>query len=350
MKILICTRQVLFCVKGSNVIQQKPFFPGGIRRKIDNEVAALKKRGHSVALFDGWHVIDPDSIDIVYLIGASLFTESLCREALANHMKLVVAPVFDNTHHPLPVKLATVTAGSTRFRTNPGSIKYICGNANTVCVSSDTEMEEIHRVFRVNRDKIRIVPNYVDTDNDLLNSSRDLFVENYGIEDFLLCVGAIGDPRKNILRLVRIAGEMNIPTVIIGPDLDQKHAAICKGEARRYRNVHILGCVSDRMLWSAYAATNTLVMPSIVESTGLVALEAALMGANIVSTEVGGPSYYLGDYAEYVNPKSDSSIMRGIELAYGRGKTGDLRNHIIKEFNINTVGRVLENALVGVLD
>jgi glycosyltransferase involved in cell wall biosynthesis len=348
MNVLICTRQVIFCDKGckDKDNDNDKFYPGGLMRKIDNETEALKKRGHNVMHFNGWDTLDPNHIDVVYLVGASIYTESICREAISNDLRFAVAPVLDNFQNIGLLRLASLSARFNYLYTNPGAIRKICDKADVVCVASSAEMVNISRGFNIHKRKIRIVPNYINVKEEYLSQTKEMFVETYGLNDFLLCVGAIGNPRKNFYRLIKIAGKLGIETVIIGPDFDKGYADLCRREASKYRNIHVIGCVSNEMLWSAYAAADTLILPSYNETTGFVALEAALMNTNIIATKVGGPSYYLQDYAEYINPRSDKSIAKAICNVFGKSKKKGLRKHIIENFNIDTAGLALEEALI----
>jgi glycosyltransferase involved in cell wall biosynthesis len=74
------------------------------------------------------------------------------------------------------------------------------------------------------------------------------------------------------------------------------------------------------------------VLPSLYETPGLSALEAALAGAKVVITERGGTMEYFGNMAEYVNPGSVKSIRKAIRRSISKEENKRLREHIRKNF------------------
>jgi glycosyltransferase involved in cell wall biosynthesis len=93
------------------------------------------------------------------------------------------------------------------------------------------------------------------------------------------------------------------------------------------------------MLASAYAACDTFVLPSMFETPGIAALEAALAGAKVVITPYGGTKEYFRDLAGYVEPSSVVSIRNGIKAALERKKGTELREHVRKSFLWQTVAQ-----------
>jgi glycosyltransferase involved in cell wall biosynthesis len=86
------------------------------------------------------------------------------------------------------------------------------------------------------------------------------------------------------------------------------------------------------LLASAYAACDVFVLPSLYETPGIAALEAALAGAKIVITGIGGTKEYFGQYAEYVEPTSVELIHHGITTALNKVSNNALREHVRREF------------------
>jgi tetratricopeptide (TPR) repeat protein len=78
----------------------------------------------------------------------------------------------------------------------------------------------------------------------------------------------------------------------------------------------ILDRLSPEMLSSAYAAARVHVLPSWYELPGLVSLEAAAHGKNIVVTRTGTTADYIGDKAFYCLPGSEDSIASAVMAAY----------------------------------
>ena len=88
----------------------------------------------------------------------------------------------------------------------------------------------------------------------------------------------------------------------------------------------------SELLKSAYKACDTLILPSNVETPGLVALEAGLSGAKIAITEIGGTKEYFGNYATYINPFKTLSIKKAVINSFVLRKNKKLSNMILKRF------------------
>jgi glycosyltransferase involved in cell wall biosynthesis len=88
----------------------------------------------------------------------------------------------------------------------------------------------------------------------------------------------------------------------------------------------------SQMLASAYAACDTLVLPSQFETPGIVALEAGLAGAKLVITSKGGTKEYFKDMANYVEPGSIDSIKKGIESSLSLPNSEKLSEFIKSNF------------------
>ena len=204
--------------------------------------------------------------------------------------------------------------------------------------NSELEARQLMRYFNVPREKIFVVPNGVDPSFD--DARPELFVEKFGLRDFVLCVGRI-EPRKNQLNMIRALNGSGIPFVIIGDYVKQYPAYYeqCRKEADK--NVHFMGAVNhdSGLLSSAYAACNTFLLASWLETPGLAALEAALAGAKVVITEEGATCEYFLDHAYYVAPDRPEDIRRKTLQAFESGKDACLREHVRKNYSWEQVAR-----------
>jgi glycosyltransferase involved in cell wall biosynthesis len=187
--------------------------------------------------------------------------------------------------------------------------------------------------------KIIVVPNGVD--ERFYTADPTPFVEKYGVRDFILNVGHTGHARKNVLALIRALAGIDHPAVIIGRFISGEYGDACRREAAKHRHILLIDGLdhSSEMLSSAYAACDTFVLPSLFETPGIAALEAALAGAKVVITPYGGTREYFGDLAGYVEPSSVASIRDGIRGALERKKGTELREHIRKNFLWQSVAR-----------
>ena len=93
-----------------------------------------------------------------------------------------------------------------------------------------------------------------------------------------------------------------------------------------------------------YNKAKVFALPSLNEGVGLVALEAAVCGCNIVITNLGGPKEYYPDELAYkVNPYDIDDIGKSIIKALiDNHSQPQLRNHIISHYNNTTSIELLE--------
>lgn len=90
-------------------------------------------------------------------------------------------------------------------------------------------------------------------------------------------------------------------------------------------------------------------MPSLNEGVGLVALEAAAYGCEIVITSLGGPKEYYGDLAEVVNPYSIDEIGSAVSRLMDNEIMHQpmLADYVHAEFSNESVGEKLERIYSG---
>jgi len=146
--------------------------------------------------------------------------------------------------------------------------------------------------------------------------SGELFYKEYGIKDFIFCVGRL-ECKKNQLSLLKAFEDSSIPIVFAGGGkMVQEHYENAARKVQRKGKTLFLERISAEMLASAYAASRVHAMPSWWELPGLVSLEAALYGTQVVGVEGGTLSDYLGNSAFYCKPDSPEDIRKVVTEAY----------------------------------
>jgi tetratricopeptide (TPR) repeat protein len=144
----------------------------------------------------------------------------------------------------------------------------------------------------------------------------EMFERAYGIRDFVLCVGRL-ESRKNQLMLLKALETSELPVVLAagGFSYQPEYEAAVRAFKRSGKTV-ILERIDTEMLSSAYAACRAHVLPSWYELPGLVTLEAASRGKNIVVTRTGTTADYVTDKAFYCAPWDADSIASAVFAAY----------------------------------
>jgi glycosyltransferase involved in cell wall biosynthesis len=312
---------------------------GGLRQLIAQRKNSMEDLGCKISLFSSWDY-DIYDCDIFHIFSASLATYQLGRVAKEKGKKLVVSPRFDKAISPMVVRYSNAAVGMLpKVNTHLLAGKKLLQIADVIVVWSDVARDFINQAFGIEESRIEVVPYGVDPCEN--NFDPDLFRNQYYGGKFILSVGNLGGDRKNFLRLIKAVSHFEVPVYIIGPIPNNNYSRKCVNIANKYKNIHLLGFVDKTLLMSAFAAADVYVQPSITEGVGIAILNAALAGSKLVVTENGAPSYYLGDHAIYVNPRSIKSIRLNLLNSLEMPKSRYLRDHLIERFSWENSGKRL---------
>lgn len=273
--------------------------PGGGEIQLLKSKQALESLGHEVILFDQWstNLADCDVLHHFSVQGGSV---NLCAYAKSQNIPLVISPILWMSGRPHDYPL--------------GEIQHLFSLADVICTNSNMETNKLCQNFDVKEEKFILTHNGVDdiffepVDGQLF---RNKFNPN---RKFILCVGNI-EPRKNQHMLVRAAKKVGIQLVLIGNVRDQNYfneSGIAEDE-----NTLFLGAMDhdSPYLRSAYSACEIFALPSLLETPGLAALEAAASKTKLVITGEGSTREYFENSVIYVDPFDIDSVSDGIEIA-----------------------------------
>lgn len=156
------------------------------------------------------------------------------------------------------------------------------------------------------------------------------FEREFGVKDFVLCVGRI-ESRKNQLMLLKALENEDLTVVFAGGGFtyQPEYEQAARQFKRKGRTI-FLPRLTNQQLADAYAAAKVHALPSWYELPGLVSLEAAFYGCNIVATKRGSTYDYLGDDAFYCNPDDEDSIRSAVIAAYYSPFKKDLKERVMK--------------------
>ena len=206
---------------------------------------------------------------------------------------------------------------------NPGEIegdyrlngeKKVIAGVDRITAATLSEKEQLVSLYHADERKINVISPGVDISRfyPIPKDEARAFVGTPPDEQMILFVGRI-EPLKGVEVLMRaislmrkkgVACEIPHYLAIIGgePDSDEKRVSaemarlklLC-GELDLCEMAVFLGKRSQDILPYYYSAADLLVMPSLYESFGLVALESMACGTPVVASKVGGLAYLVRD-------------------------------------------------------
>lgn len=308
---------------------------GGVKTQVLSLKTELEKNGHQVILFDCWENYSFKDTDFIHLFCAHIGTYHLAKSIKALGARIILTPVIYSRRSP---KLIRTALPFTKYLAKIGILhpyqiaSELCEMSYIITPNTQQECLLIKSGFNIEASKIYLLPNGVN--ERFYHADPTIFTSKYKIKNFILYVGHIGWPRKNVLNLLKAVKDIDFPLVLIGKLIDNEYGYACLNLIRSRKNTLLINDLehTSPLLASAYAACDTLVLPSWYETPGLVALEAALAGAKIVITPYGGTKEYFKDYAQYINPFSIKSIKDAIIKSLEQQKDNLLREYIYKHY------------------
>lgn len=315
---------------------------GGVRTQALQTAKGLRELGVQVEFISPWQ--DSLEIDLVHVFVAGPSTLGILHRCSELGIKTILSPVFFSNRSASTIAISLkgeklISKFGSGIRSDFGIKAEACRLADLILPNTDAEAELIISGFGVDPSKINVIPNGVET--RFADATPELFIKKYGLQDFVLFVGQAGAPRKNVIKLIDAAPKIDSKIVIIGSLYDDEYGEKCRLLAQKAGNVLFIENLEhdSELLASAYATCHTFVLPSLYETPGIAAMEAAITGANIAITEKGGTKDYFREWANYLNPKSSDSIAKAINKSLNKEKKSDLKTHILENFTWQEVAR-----------
>jgi len=317
------------------------FWGGAENLLLKTKEYAEKISRHKIKLFDMFNdrLSQYDYLHVFSMHPDGLFLSQKAKQA---GLKFVLSPIHweqptksTDILTPLALSKFYLNVKSYRFATfrELFPFKNFLELADIILPNSKLEADKLSQDFRISREKFWVVPNAVE--QRFASADPSLFVEKYGLANFVLYVGRI-EKNKNPLGLIKACTDLNIPLVIIGaPNIgDEEYFNECKKSAEPNKNIKMIGFLphDSAELSSAYAAAKAFVLPSLFEIPGLTALEAGLAGCNVAITSRGSTREYFKDYVLYLNPASQDDIREKTREAYEKPKNDYLKQHILNNY------------------
>jgi glycosyltransferase involved in cell wall biosynthesis len=173
------------------------------------------------------------------------------------------------------------------------------------------EMHHLMRTLRVCDLPFTVVP-YATDPLAFLDPDPTPFVRKHGMRDFVLQVGRI-EVSKNQLLTAWALRDLEVPLVLIGSNQQRNYLEWCRQHGGK--ELRIIPHLPVAELRAAYAAARVHVLPSWIETCGIVTMEAALANCNVVVSTAGYEVEYYRDLAYYCDPADTTSIRAAVDRA-----------------------------------
>lgn len=208
-------------------------------------------------------------------------------------------------HHaekPLVVTVHSTEIGRAQGLHNPNSLAidgiewWATYEADKVIVTSGSMKGELSGHFHLPGEKIEIIANGIDLTKFQESSIDKQSVRGrYGVnphEKLVLCVGRLV-PQKGIEHLIRavpmIVGRFpEAKCIVVGEGWLRAHLEYVARSTGHQWKIRFTGFIPDSELVALMKSADVLVVPSIYEPFGIVALEGMAAGVPVVASQVGG--------------------------------------------------------------
>ena len=193
--------------------------------------------------------------------------------------------------------------------------------AERVILCSSSMKWEIESHFHLPPEKVIVIPNAVDASKYEKKISREDVKRRYGIEPHEKVVLFIGRlvPQKGVEYLVKaipliLQQHGNVKFVVVGDGWSKNHLEDLARSTGFEDKTRFLGFISDSELTELTMSADVLVVPSVYEPFGIVALEGMAAGVPVVAANVGGLSEIIehDHTGVLVYPKNPESIAWGV--------------------------------------
>jgi len=289
----------------------------------------LQRKGHQVDRISPWGHYEWKSYDVIHVFGFGLWNYDMIHWGSGINSRFVFSPIIDTNTPMWKYRLAThFGCKQLRLFTQNYALRQLKSDIRLFFARTEYEARYLREGYGIICDTIALVP---------LSYRSDSYDATVVKEPFCLFAGTMTQPRKNVPNLICAAKKYRFPLKLVG----NKGNASSEAELRRLigddKNIEILGFVPYEELTALYNRAKVFALPSLNEGVGLVALEAAMHGCNIVITNLGGPKEYYDDgTAQLVNPYDVDDIGQAVLRALSDEQSQPrLRESLMRKYNVS---------------
>ncbi len=212
--------------------------------------------------------------------------------------QLTGAPLVLTTHSLEPHRPWKVEQLGSAYQASTWIERTAYQNADGVVAVSEAMREDVHSLYSVPRQRIRVIPNGIELDQYRPTPARTV-LERHGIDadkPYILFVGRI-TRQKGIIHLVHAIRHIRPGTQIVlcagapdTPEIGREVTEAVEEARRRTTNtvIWIARMLPKDDIIPLYSQAALFVCPSVYEPFGIINLEAMACGTPVVASAVGG--------------------------------------------------------------
>ena len=296
-----------------NTVKQN--ISGGVQNRIENFIKHSRNTDIQITLFNKWvHKIT--DYDVLHIFKVNIESYQLMLHAKNLDIPIVISSVVP-LEHKYKILINRFLNKLTPFHTSYYFIEQMLSNADAVIAQTILEANFIEKWYKVDKNKIHIIPNGV----SVAEEKNEQIFDKIGLDKpYILQVGRF-DENKNQLNVIKAMAKTDVPVVFIGgPDSkSQDYYDKCKKYATK--NMFFLGWLTydDILLKSAYCNAKVVVLPSHKEIFGNSLIEGGAYGANLVSTnELPIKEWGINDICSTIDSNDINDINKKLIQAYNQ--------------------------------
>ena len=323
--------KIAYIINSNTVISGKS---NGIRSQALIWKEALEKEDNiSVVLISNWGSYNWKSFDAIHIFGYDSSILNFVSSLYLKNKNIFLSPIIDSTKPYWQYKLASYN-GLTKFRllSSNYALKSVMKYIKGICVRTDHELGyftkslnvDARRIFKVTLSFSLPKPKKIDS-----------FIENK--EVYCLHVSSLYQDRKNVKALIDAAKKYEFNLKLVGSTGNKNEESKLLSWIGDTKNIELLGFVEYEELIDLYKKAKVFALPSKCEGVGIVALDAALYGCNIVLTNIAGPKEYYPNTSTLiaVNPNNLDQIGEGVDNMLTMKNTTELSDYILNNYSLD---------------
>jgi glycosyltransferase involved in cell wall biosynthesis len=211
---------------------------------------------------------------------------------------------------------------------------FILKKAKEITSLTTESKKELIKYTGISEDNINIIPNGVDI--ELFRPSKPLFKKD---KFTILFVGRLSK-EKGINFLIEACKDLkfNYKLIIVGNGPYKKKMLKQIKKNKLQNKIKLIDFIEHKLMPKVYSSADILVMPSIKEPFGFVALESLSCGTPVIASNIGGMKDIITDEIGIkVNPANKKELIKAIINIKNRKYLKKLRekchNYIIKKYS-----------------